>query len=205
MKTKSLHYFSGLTISLFVGLHLFNHICSIFGADLHIEIMHAFRKLYRNPISETVLLLAVVVQIISGLSLFFILRKNTHLKFEKLQILSGLYLAFFLMIHVSAVLTGRFYLHLDTNFYFGAAGINTFPLNLFFIPYYSLAILSFFGHIAAIHYKKMQMSIYQISPATQSKAILILGIFTTLLIFYGFTNRFLGVQIPEEYNILIGK
>ena len=205
MKTKNLHYFSGLTISLFVGLHLFNHICSILGPDRHIEIMSVFRKLYRNPVSETILLLAVIIQIISGLNLFFSIRKTAHQKVEKLQVYSGLYLAFFLIIHVSAVLTGRFYLHLDTNFYFGAAGINTFPLNLFFIPYYTLAVLSFFGHITAIHYKKMQTPIFRVSPAGQSKGILILGIFTTLLIFYGFTNGFKSIQIPREYNILVGK
>jgi hypothetical protein len=40
-------------------------------------------------------------------------------------------MALFLIIHVSAVLTGRFILHLDTNFYFGVAGINNFPFSLF--------------------------------------------------------------------------
>ncbi|WP_160136900.1 hypothetical protein [Chryseobacterium sp. c4a] len=205
MKIKNLHYFSGLIISIFVGLHLFNHLCSILGINQHIEVMNIFRKIYRNTVCESILLLAVIIQIISGLSLFRTLRKTTTSNFEKLQIWSGLYLAFFLIIHVSAVLIGRFCLHLDTNFYFGAAGINTFPTQLFFIPYYTLAILSFFGHIAAIHYKKMQTSFLSLSPAKQSKGILLIGILTTILIFYGFTNHFKGVQIPKEYNILVGK
>lgn len=205
MKIKSLHYFSGLTISIFVGLHLLNHLCSIMGISQHIEVMNIFRKIYRNAVCESILLLAVIIQIISGLSLFRNLRKTTTSNFEKLQVWSGLYLAFFLIIHVSAVLIGRFCLHLDTNFYFGAAGINTFPTQLFFIPYYILAILSFFGHIAAIHYKKMQTSFLSLSPAKQSKVILLIGILTTILIFYGFTNHFKGVQIPKKYNILVGK
>lgn len=205
MKIKNLHYFSGVTITLFIGLHLFNHLCSIQGINQHIEVMSIFRSFYRNTIVESLLLLAVIIQIISGLNLAFTKRKVSVSKFEKLQIWSGLYLAFFLIIHVSAVLTGRFYLHLDTNFYFGAAGINTYPFNLFFIPYYSLAILSFFGHIAAIHYKKMQNNLLGLSPSKQSKGILGIGILITLMIFYGFTNHFKGVQIPEEYNVLIGK
>lgn len=143
MKIKNLHYFSGVTITLFIGLHLFNHLCSIQGINQHIEVMSIFRSFYRNTIVESLLLLAVIIQIVSGLNLAFTKRKVSVSKFEKLQIWSGLYLAFFLIIHVSAVLTGRFCLHLDTNFYFGAAGINTYPFNLFFIPYYSLAILSF--------------------------------------------------------------
>lgn len=205
MKIKSLHYFSGLTISIFVGIHLFNHLCSIFGIEQHMETMNVLRKIYRHMICESILLLAVIIQIISGLSLFRSLRKTTFSNFEKLQILSGLYLAFFLTIHVSAVMIGRFYLHLDTNFYFGAAGINTFPANIFFIPYYTFAILSFFAHIAAIHYKKMQIHFLYLSPAKQSKGILIIGALTTILVFYGFTNHFQDIRLPKEYNILVGK
>ena len=114
-------------------------------------------------------------------------------------------MAVFFIIHLSAVLGGRLFLHLDTNFYFGVAGLNSFPLNLFFIPYYGFAIISFFGHIASIHNKKMKQFIFGLTPNGQSKAILILGFGSTLIIFYGLTNHFQGVTIPSEYNILIGK
>jgi len=96
-------------------------------------------------------------------------------------------------------------LHLDTNFYFGAAGLNSFPFNLFFIPYYGLAVLSFFGHIASIHSKKMKQTVLGVTPNKQSIAILSFGILITILIFYGLTNHFNGVAIPKEYEILIGK
>jgi hypothetical protein len=154
MTVKKLHYISGLTIAIFVGLHLFNHLCSILGANKHIEIMNLLRVFYRNIFVESILLIAVLVQIISGLKLFWANRKTTISNFEKLHIYSGLYLAIFFIIHLSAVLGGRLVLHLDTNFYFGVAGLNTFPFNLFFIPYYGLAIFALFGHIAAIHNKK---------------------------------------------------
>jgi hypothetical protein len=205
MTIKKIHYISGLTIALFVGLHLFNHICSIFGADKHIEIMNVLRHFYRNFFVETILLLAVLVQIISGLKLFRTNRKNAKTNFEKLHIWTGLYLAIFFVIHLGAVLGGRYLLHLDTNFYFGVAGLNSFPTNLFFIPYYGLAIISFFGHIASIHSKKMKKSILGLSPNKQAALILIFGLILTLTIFYGLTNHFNGVTIPKEYNILIGK
>jgi hypothetical protein len=96
-------------------------------------------------------------------------------------------------------------LHLDTNFYFGVAGLNSFPTNLFFIPYYGLAIISFFGHIASIHSKKMKKSFLGLSPNRQATLILIFALILTLTIFYGLTNHFNGVTIPKEYNILIGK
>ena len=202
---KRIHYISGLTITLFIGLHLYNHICSIFGIEIHIEQMNLLRHFYRNIFIETIILLAVLVQIISGLKLFKTKRKIANTNFEKLQIWTGLYLAIFFIIHLSAVLGGRLFLHLDTNFYFGVAGLNSFPHNLFFIPYYGLAILSFFGHIASIHDKKMKKSIWGLSPNRQTILILIFGFIFTLIIFYGLTNHFNGVSIPKEYNILIGK
>lgn len=205
MKLKRLHYLSGLTITVFVGLHLFNHFCSIFGAGTHIEVMDALRPVYRNVVVETVLLMAVVIQVISGLKLFAVGRKTAVSAFDKLQIRTGLYLAFFLIFHVSAVLTGRYYLHLDTNFYFGVAGLNAFPAALFFVPYYALAIVSFFGHVAAIHHKKMKYNIVGLTPGQQAKGIVISGIILTLLIFYGLTDHFQGVEIPAAYHVLTGK
>ncbi|WP_299840289.1 hypothetical protein [uncultured Tenacibaculum sp.] len=202
---KRIHYFSGIIISIFVGLHLFNHFYSIFGAKAHIELMNDFRVFYRNLIAETILLFAVGIQIVSGIKLFLKKRKNVSDFYERLQIWSGLYLAFFLLIHLSAVLSGRLILNLDTNFYFGVAGLNMFPLNLFFIPYYGLAIILFFGHISAVHSKKMKNKIIGIEPNKQSYIILIIGIILTLMIFYGLTNKFNGVEIPKEYDIMTGK
>lgn len=204
MKTRQVHFFSGIALALFIGIHLFNHFISIFGIDRHIELMDSLRKIYRHPVIEIILLIVVVVQILSGLQLFRRKDSRKAAFFDKLHLYSGLYLAIFLVIHVSAVLVGRFYLKLDTNFYFGAAGINSFPVNLFFIPYYALAILSFFGHLAAIHSKKMNQPISGLSPVQQAWAILILGAVLTLLIFYGLTNQFSGIEIPGEYRILTG-
>ncbi|PIQ48398.1 MAG: hypothetical protein COW03_10250 [Cytophagales bacterium CG12_big_fil_rev_8_21_14_0_65_40_12] len=205
MDTKRVHFISGLTISIFIGLHLFNHFWSILGVEKHIELMTSLRPFYRNIFVETILLLAVAIQIFSGLKLFIAKRTSVETFFEKLHIWTGLYLAVFFVIHLSAVLGGRLYLHLDTNFYFGVAGLNNFPTNLFFIPYYALAILSFFGHIAAIHSKKMRQNFLGFTPNGQSKLILAFGIVLTLVIFYGLTNHFKGVEIPTEYNLLIGK
>ena len=205
MTTKRLHYLSGLLLTVFTGLHLFNHLCAIAGVDQHIAVMKGLRLFYRNSIAETVILLAVGVQIYSGIKLFLKRRKTAVARFDKLHLWTGLYLAVFFVIHVGSVLVGRAVLQLDTNFYYGVAGLNTFPFNLFFIPYYGLAILSFFGHIAAIHNQKMKHTVFGWTPTGQSKAILALGFSLTVLVFYGLTNRFQGVNIPSEYHVLIGK
>jgi hypothetical protein len=93
-------------------------------------------------------------------------------------------------------------LGLDTNFYFGVAGLNTFPFSLFFIPYYSLAIISFFAHAASIHSKKMKQSVGGIAPTGQAIIILISGFALTIFILYGLTNHFNGQAIPTEYQLL---
>jgi len=202
---KRIHYISGITITIFIVMHLFNHLYSLFGVKAHIELMNDFRIIYRNIIAEIILVFAIGIQIFSGIKLFLKKRKTASSFFDKLQIWTGLYLAIFLAIHLSAVLSGRLILNLDTNFYFGAAGLNTFPLNLFFLPYYGLAIISFFGHTSAIHSKKMKSKILGIEPNNQSYIILIIGILLTLVILFGLTNGFNGIEIPKEYDILIGK
>lgn len=205
MTLRKAHYLSGLVLTAFIGLHLFNHVCSIFGAARHIEIMNTLRVFYRHIVIEIILMIAVALQIISGLKLFNHARKFAITIFEKIHIGTGLYLSLFLVIHLSAILIGRFILQLDTNFYFGVAGLNSFPHNLFFIPYYGFAIISFFGHIASIHHKKMKQTIFGCSPTQQSIGILILGTVITMVIFYGLTNHFTGVIVPKEFEVLIGK
>ncbi len=205
MKLKHIHYCSGIILTIFIGLHLFNHAMSIFGIETHLAVMESLRLFYRNPLVESILGIAVLTQIISGTRLVWKKRKMKTSSFEWLQLWSGLYLAFFLVIHVSAILVGRFILKLDTNFYFGAAGLNHFPANLFFIPYYGLAIFSFFGHIAGIHAQKMKKTILGFSPNQQAKMILVKGVLLSLLIFYGLTNGFTGIALPPGYEVLIGK
>ena len=202
---KRIHYISGITISIFIILHLTNHLYIYFGVERHIEIMDSLRILYRNVIAEIILICAILIQIITGIKLFVKKRKVANSFFEKLQIWSGLYLAIFFVFHLGAVFTGRLLLNLDTNIYFGIAGLNTFPLALFFIPYYGLAILSFFGHLSAIHSIKMKNNILNTNPIQQAYLIFISGILLSLITIYGLTNGFKGIEIPKEYQIMIGK
>lgn len=202
---RTIHYYAGLIIAAFIALHLTNHLYSLGGPDSHIAVMNALRPIYRNPVAETLLLGAVLVQMVSGVRLFRATRRTATSFWPKLHRWTGLYLALFLSIHLSAVLGGRLVLGLDTNFYFGVAGLNTFPFNLFFVPYYGLAVLAFFGHVAAIHRQKMKRVVAGLSPETQARAILAMGCVLALVLLFGLTNGFRGVTIPDAYNVLIGR
>ena len=205
MNLRRIHYVSGIVLCAFIGMHLFNHFYGILGADAHISMMAFLRMLYRNFVAETILLAACGAQIVTGLALVRRRDRADKGKFYRLQIWSGLYLSLFLMIHLGAVLAGRWVLHLDTNFYFAAAGLNTFPFLLLFIPYYGLAILAITAHLAAIHSRKMQRNLLGLTPDHQALVMIAVGLLATILILYGMTGHFQGIEIPAAYSVLVGR
>ena len=114
------------------------------------------------------------MQIISGINLVVSKWDKTEDYFDRIHIGSGLYLAFFLVFHVTAVMLGRYKLKIDTNLYYGAGVMNMWPHKLFFIPYYSLAILSFFFHVACVH--RMKMEKYVDLPVATKQSFIIMGV-----------------------------
>ena len=202
MNLKTTHRIIGIFICSFIAIHLFNHSLSYFGADVHIEFMNAFRIIYRNKFVEFILLIAICLQISIGIRLSMLQYKNAKSFVDKAKVYSGWYIAIFFIIHIAAILTARVLLDLDTNFYFGVAGLNTFPLNLFFIPYYFFAVLALFVHIAAIHRHKMKHTILYLSPYKQSALLLAFGIVFACFLIYSLTNKFQGLNIPINYQMI---
>lgn len=191
---KTLHHVSGIILSLFIALHLVNHLAALAGPEKHIALMEKFRLVYRNPIVESLLLFVVFFQIISGIRLLFG-QHATHWV-EKVQRYSGMYLSFFLLQHVAAVLIGRYMEHLDTNFWYAAAGMNLFPTTFFFFPYYFLSVAAISLHIAALHYLRTK-------SARTSWLIVVVGLISSFLILIAFTNGFNWYTIPADYKAFI--
>jgi hypothetical protein len=193
---KKWHYFSGIILSVFIAFHLFNQLASLIGPATHIEIMKFFRKIYRHPLIESILLLSVISQLFTGIKLLFSKTWKTLVMVEKIQVYSGLYLSFFLIIHVSAVLSGRYIIGLDTNFYYTGVGLNYYPATFFFIPYYFLAVASITLHISAIHYLKTKSLWSSLTIAT-------IGSIVSILIIVGFTDYFHWRIVPLDYQNFI--
>jgi len=193
---KSIHYFTGLTLAIYIGTHLLNHLLILHSEAMHINFMQRARKVYRNPIVEKVLLTVVVLQILSGL--FLVTQKWSKVDswFDWIQIFSGLYLSLFLTNHVRAVMVGRYKLHLDTNLYYGAGVMNMWPKKLFFIPYYSLAILAFFFHVACIHRIKMKEFVSKEVAEQQAMGIMILGFAFMFLIIFKMSH----LKMPADFK-----
>ena len=199
---KRIHYFSGITLSLFITIHLLNHLIALGGVEVHIQFMNAARKVYLHPIGETIILLACLVQAISGFNL--VRKKGWKQKrwFDKLHVYSGLYLAIFVTAHPSAILFYRYISEIDTNFYLAAVTLNYQPLLFIFIPYYILGVVSFFTHIACIHRIKIAQFKPKWSPNSQAKWIIGMGAVVAILIILGMTNFGQGLEVPQAYQDL---
>jgi succinate dehydrogenase/fumarate reductase cytochrome b subunit len=168
---KKLHHLSGIVIASFLLLHLTNHLFALGGPALHIAVMNLFRNVYRFLPVEILLLICVIFQLISGVTLVF---KKGFLKqpfFVIIQIVSGLYLSFFMVFHVRAVMLARYQWNVEPNFYFAAGVANNYPSKLFFIPYYTLSLVCVFAHIACAHYIKRIENINKIQDDVSKKIL----------------------------------
>lgn len=200
MNVRSLHRTSAILLVAFACMHIANHLASLWGVPSHIAFMEAARRVYRQFAIETVLLLCVAFQVGSGL--WFVIRgwKQRHGALPWLQAASGAYLALFFLIHVGAVLYGRSMLHLDTNFYFAAAGFHVPPNQFFFAPYYFLAVFALFTHLACAAYWQLSAA----SPKTRTIVVavgMMIGSVVSLLIVLSLAGVFQPVEIPAKYKV----
>jgi hypothetical protein len=196
---RQLHRFAGMTLAAFIVLHLANHLFALVSVQQHIRVMELLRLFYRNPIIETLLLSAILLQVPSGIML--VRRKGWRglPVEERAQVASGLYLSFFLVVHVLAVMVGRYGFHLDTNFYFGAAPLHSF-LWWYYVVYYGLSIIAIFTHIGSIHALKMADRTTLQRARVQGLVIFGMGIILAIIILAAFMGLFHAVVIPEAYR-----
>lgn len=200
---KKWHVYSGLFLSIFITLHLFNHLLSLGGPALHIQFMDQIRKLYRQPIIEPALLLFAIIQSITGWRLTLKKGFRQKNKFHRYQVYAGIYLSIFLIIHPLAILVGRHYFHVDTNFYFGAMVVNYWPQAFFYTPYYFLGSLAYFVHIGStVQIYRIKRKGPQVS-SLPAYSFYVIGAIVSLLILLGLTNFFLGYSFPEIYEQLM--
>jgi cytochrome bd-type quinol oxidase subunit 2 len=166
--------------------------------------MEVLRTVYRFPLIEGILLLCVTFQVTSGLTFVFRGWKTRTCWVPWLQAGSGLVLAFFLIVHVSAVMFGRAVLNLDTNFHYAAAGLHVPPNHLIFIPYYFVAVVALFAHLGCSAYWQLQKA------ATRTRTLvvvltLVVGTGVSLLITLSLAGKIQPVEIPAIYKSTYGK
>lgn len=195
-----LHRVSAVVIGAFVFFHLINHSLIFPGAQAHIDLMETLRTVYRGIVLESVLLFCILFQAVSGVR-FVWQRRGQRVGFiEKAQAISGLYLAFFLLNHVAAVMFGRYYAELDTNIYYGIAGFHVTLFQWFFVPYYFLAVVAIFFHLSAAFYWLSREKFTELTRTRSAYAIMLAGILLSTSLTMGFAGMFGEINIPAEYR-----
>ena len=199
MNLRLLHRSSAILIGVFAVLHLANHLASMAGIPAHTAFMEVARKLYRQPIVEVPLLLCVVFQVASGL--WFVINgwRQRQGRVAWLQAISGVLLAFFLLVHVGAVLYGRTVLNLDTNFYFAAAGFHVPPNQVFFGPYYFLGVFALFTHLGCAAYWHLETS----APKSRLLVLavtMLTGAVISMLIVLSLAGKVQPFEVPAVYK-----
>ena len=197
-----LHRFFASIIIIFIVQHILNHALALVSVDLHLSFMNGARAIYRNPVVESLLLISLLAQIVIGMRLVFKAGSKRRGFYQWAQVLSGLYLSFFILLHVAAILNGRYSAGLDTNFYFAASGLYAGKLVYFFVPYYFLAIVAVFTHIAcALHYYVgLNLSIALANKL--ANVIIVVGIIIAALVLAALSGVFYDVTIPEIYQAM---
>lgn len=175
----------------------------VFGVDKHMELMKCLRHFYRNTIVKSLILFSVIVQIYSGFKMLLRNRNNSTKRFDQLQLWKGLHLAVFFLIHVCSVLIGRIFLRLDTNLYYGAVGLNSFPFNFLFL---NMVWPSFHFLVTFQPYTvKKWPGKFSTGRLSGNRNWFWQWCLVMAILLFGMTNGFQGMSIPPVYNILIGK
>jgi uncharacterized membrane protein YhaH (DUF805 family) len=147
----NLHRWTGIFVALFLFSHIAVHLLALAGPDTHNAALKSVQWLYRNPVIEPLLILALLFQIGLGIRLAIRRwREPGKSGWAKLQLASGFYLTYFTVNHSGAALYTRYVGKLDTNFWWVSGPLHHPTMQGFFYPYYALAVLSVGAHLGAV-------------------------------------------------------
>ena len=135
---------------LFVGPHIVNHLTGFWNGPVHIEVMEAVRRVYRDDIVQPILLALIGFQILSGTALA---RRRMGMPSDFLgtvQTMSGIYVGVYFLAHVTAVFAAR-YAGTDTNWNWLTRPNNSMLVslsNLRLIAHYWVGPIAIVTHVA---------------------------------------------------------
>ena len=190
---RKAHRWNAVLLGSFLAVHLVSHIFGVLGPDSHSLVLNVVRPLYRNALVEPLLLAAFAVQIGLGSALVW-KRATTGIDrgWGMVQIISGIYLALFILAHTSSALFARYANDLDTNFWWPASTLSKIQLGIFFYPYYFLGISALFAHLAAaLHFRSAPIDIVRGLAAT--------GTLIAVIVLSGFGGWYREFSVPVEY------
>lgn len=183
-KFRHIHASSAIVLASFALAHVFNHSLAIVSLGMNTAVLHVLRLVYRQNVGQTILVAAVAVQVCTGLTMAwkYYLRRATA--WRNLQLVSGVYLAVFLVTHLITIFTVR-PTGVDTDFVWAShapagllAGLPTVQL----LSRYSLAVLAVFVHLACQARWNLSRVISESAARKTSYGVMALGGAVTVVI-----------------------
>jgi hypothetical protein len=146
------HGLSALAIvTIFLGLHLTNHLTGLIGPETHAQFMKAVRAVYRARLIEPVLILLLFFQVGTGLYFAFRYMAKPMDAFRAFQVASGMYLVFYVIGHMDSVfILGRTFLGIETAWDFATGapvGLIRGARNIRLVPHYGLGVFFVISHL----------------------------------------------------------
>ncbi|MEM6710550.1 MAG: hypothetical protein AAF648_17380, partial [Pseudomonadota bacterium] len=120
MTLRLIHRSTALVLLLFIVVHLSVHLFALAGPGAHEAALRSVQWVYRHPVGEALLVLAIVVQLITGASR---LRVRGQRGWGLVQAVSGVYLLVFLVLHPSAALYTHHIFGIETDFWWSAGSL----------------------------------------------------------------------------------
>jgi hypothetical protein len=183
-KFRHIHASSAIILATFAVAHVFNHSLAIISLETNRAVLNVLRLAYRQNIAQAILIAAVAVQVFTGLTMVwkYYLRRATPLR--NLQLISGMYLAVFLVSHLVTVFTTRTS-GIDTDFVWAShapGGLLASLSSVSLLPRYSLAVLAVFVHLACQARWNLSRLISESAARTVSYSVMALGAATTFVV-----------------------
>lgn len=193
LTARQAHLRVALFLGVFLGVHFATHFAALGGVESHAAMLDMGRAVYRVPLVEGVLVAALGLQVMLGVTL---VRRMARWPggggWRRAQKWSGIVLAVFIVLHTSAALGSRWLFGLDTNFYWAAGTLTLAPLKYGFAPYYSAAVIALVTHVlAALHFRR---------PARWQGPALLLGPMIALPILLAYGGALFAVDLPEAHR-----
>ena len=190
MRARTIHRFTAFILITFVISHLSVHLTALFGPSAHQAALGFVQQPYRHPVGETILVAAIITQIITG---FRRLRFWNIWGWDLAQVISGGYLLIFLSAHTTAAVYTHNIFGLETDFYWAAGSMAFEPIKYGFAVYYLLAILAVFTHLgAAIHFALPK------APNWAPYAMPVLGVGVASCIIAALSGALYPIEIPDN-------
>ena len=187
-----------LTVLLiFLIGHLVNHLFGLWSPASHGRVMHALEIIYRATAVEPVLVLCMLLLIGTGVALAW---RHTAIQgdgFRRAQTLTGVYLAAFILSHMTAVFVyARWRLHIQTDWAFASGapvGLLRDAFNVRLIPHYAIAPWALVTHVGlGLRSVLRAHGVAEQRANSWAKGLSGVGAITSILIILGLIGVHLG-------------